>query len=166
MPRLKPAAYTKGDVLNGPAVNAREMYFVLNGTVDEYAVTIDTSSPMKMYGSHRHSSLRSSFRPLHQSSRASFSAAGTQGVRGPRFGEGMYFNEVNHVVLRLRLRPPTLTTTRPCPYLSACRDISRQRHIYSEGRVQSIITLCAFTDPVTGRIQLYQNAIQAGCENN
>lgn len=33
LPKLKPAAFSKGDVVNGPTVNARELCFVLSGAV-------------------------------------------------------------------------------------------------------------------------------------
>ena len=85
MPKLKPGSYFSGDVINGPDVNAREMYFILAGTVDE----VD------------HEKLPTDESFFMRSSRRSFNRDGEQAAgkytKGPRFREGTYFNEVSRV---------------------------------------------------------------------
>lgn len=94
MPKLRPAAYSKHDKINEPTVNAREMYFILAGTVDEFRHERKEGSNTKSIAPDWMTSSRGgSAQERH--ARESINAF----VKGPRMGEGMHFNEVCHALV-------------------------------------------------------------------
>merc|ERR1711871_1031136 len=89
MPKLKPAAYSKHDKINEPHVNAREMYFILAGTVDEYRHERKEGASTKSLAPDWMTSSRGG----SAQDRHSRESINSPALKGPRMGEGMHFNE-------------------------------------------------------------------------